>query len=743
LCYNTNTKEITYSTGGGGWNVSGTYIYNNPLSNNVGIGTSNPQYALDVSGTIQTNNLILSSNPNIVTTGSVIFSGNNCLFITSGSITLTSTYICNYIIVGGGGGGVSGSTNGGSGGGGGGFSTGQMTLSSGTYSITVGSGGASNTAGGNSIFNGVTSGGGQTDKTGGTGNTQGGSGGSGSSGNGTSGTNSPSSFSFNGYTIYVGSGGGGGGGSSGTGGSGGTFYGGSGGSGGVRGNDATVTNYGYGNGGGGGGAGGGAGGSGSNGVILLMFTTTINTNSTILQTNSTILGYKSSNGKIAIGYYAQNSTQATNSIVLNASSTILNTSTRGLYVAPIRNDTNITNQLCYNTNTNEITYFIPYTPVSSTTGSPTITYDSSNGIVYYVFVKSGSITLSTACQCNYIIVGGGGNGGSVVIDTSYGAGGGGGGQILTGISSLSNTITPYSVNVGTSNNSSSFNGITAIAGSNGSNPSITVGGAGGVGGSGTGASGGTGFLYDSVDTTTAQGKGNNSITFNNTTIYVGNGGGGGGGCYGGTNAGNGARGHKVGLIMNGSAAENGGGYGNGGGGGLYNINNGNGGNGSGGIIILQFSNITNNNTTNVINGNTIFNGNAIFNGTVTTTNNINKTILYSSPIKSSNISSNAQYNLFSPISLNPGIWLLNMSFFLTVNNMNNLEVHCNAHKIYYITAPSPNINGYYQYPITYLVNPTITTTYTISITVAFSSGSCTINNDRSVNDNCYLQCVQL
>ncbi len=58
---------------------------------------------------------------------------------------------------------------------------------------------------------------------------------------------------------------------------------------------------------------------------------------------------------IAIGYSAGNSNQPANSIVINASGNILNGSTSGFYVDPIRN-TNGGTVLNYNTTTKEISY---------------------------------------------------------------------------------------------------------------------------------------------------------------------------------------------------------------------------------------------------------------------------------------------------------------------------------------------------------------------------------------------------
>ena len=96
--------------------------------------------------------------------GLITFSGGNASsFI--GAISIT------YLIVGGGGGGGSGHAGGGGGGGGGGIISGSAELEAGTYSITVGAGGAGAVAadpdyedagysGGSSTFNSLTAGGG-------------------------------------------------------------------------------------------------------------------------------------------------------------------------------------------------------------------------------------------------------------------------------------------------------------------------------------------------------------------------------------------------------------------------------------------------------------------------------------------------------------------------------------------------------------------------------------------------------
>jgi len=83
---------------------------------------------------------------------------NQWTFNSSGTWTVTSPGIAYYAIVagGGGGGGGLGARANGSGGGGGGVVTGILSVNTGTYSITVGSGGAQNTSGTNTMFGSLT-----------------------------------------------------------------------------------------------------------------------------------------------------------------------------------------------------------------------------------------------------------------------------------------------------------------------------------------------------------------------------------------------------------------------------------------------------------------------------------------------------------------------------------------------------------------------------------------------------------
>ena len=229
-------------------------------------------------------------------------------YLNSWITVASANYSISYLIVGGGGG---GGTDAAGGGGAGGMIVGSMALVSGNiYTVTVGNGGAPNTTGTNSVFNGITAlgggCGGNDNQSGGPGGSGGGSGYQGSGGSGTAGqgnaggsgnnntgyygaggggaggagSNAPgaapggsgSSSTISGSVLYYAGGGGGGFGGSPSGGAGAGGIGnpsgtGGGGNGHVGGNGTT-------NAGGGGGGGGGtaAGGNGGSGVVILSYT---------------------------------------------------------------------------------------------------------------------------------------------------------------------------------------------------------------------------------------------------------------------------------------------------------------------------------------------------------------------------------------------------------------------------------------------------------------------------------------
>lgn len=218
--------------------------------------------------------------------------------------TLGSTYptTANYILIGGGGGGGNGAVPGqntaGGGGGGGQITTGTVSLSAQTYTITVGDGGAANTNGGNTTAfsataigglkganstsnaggNGGNSGSGKTGGNGQTGNAGGPDAGGGGAGDSTNGSNSPggtggaggagTTLTSLGYSItYAGGGGGGGAGSAQVGGAGGAGGGGAGGNNGSAGTAGTANT----GGGGGGSSGSNNGAPGGSGVAIVWY----------------------------------------------------------------------------------------------------------------------------------------------------------------------------------------------------------------------------------------------------------------------------------------------------------------------------------------------------------------------------------------------------------------------------------------------------------------------------------------
>ncbi len=188
----------------------------------------------DYAGTWSTNNVTLNINGNNLngSSGNAILNlGRESIGLvyidsTQGWIPYTGinaetpvrNYVISYLLVGGGGGGGNGSNNGAGGGGAGAVIPGTATLNGGTfYAITVGAGGLNGgvSSGGNTIFNGITAGGGAF---GGNDGNGGGNGANNSSGGGGAGSGGGTS---GGSGNGTGNAGGGGGGNSGCGGGGG------------------------------------------------------------------------------------------------------------------------------------------------------------------------------------------------------------------------------------------------------------------------------------------------------------------------------------------------------------------------------------------------------------------------------------------------------------------------------------------------------------------------------------------
>jgi len=175
---------------------------------NVGIGTVTPDSSLEVNGTFRVKMLLQFS----ATGGSITQDGDYTVhtFTTFGTFTVNGTTNVEYLVVAGGGGGGS---NGG--GGAGGLVIGTKSVSTGEYTVTVGSGGVAATAGSDSIFDTITAvKGGMGGGTGG--DLNGGSGGGGGGYTGTTGGTATVGQGNNGGTgnpasptYYCGAGGGG------------------------------------------------------------------------------------------------------------------------------------------------------------------------------------------------------------------------------------------------------------------------------------------------------------------------------------------------------------------------------------------------------------------------------------------------------------------------------------------------------------------------------------------------------
>jgi hypothetical protein len=139
-----NTDRITINTSG-----------------NVGIGTTAPAATLHVAG-----NCIIDGVS--ATGGTVTEVGGYRIhtFTSSGTFTVTNGGTVEYLVVAGGGGGGLGNNNGGGGGGAGGYITSSLEVSTQSYNVTVGAGGAGRSvhadggSGSNSMFGSITAAGG-------------------------------------------------------------------------------------------------------------------------------------------------------------------------------------------------------------------------------------------------------------------------------------------------------------------------------------------------------------------------------------------------------------------------------------------------------------------------------------------------------------------------------------------------------------------------------------------------------
>jgi autotransporter-associated beta strand protein len=248
---------------------------------------------------------------------------------------------------------------------------------------------------------------------------------------------------------------------------------------------------------------------------------------------------------------------------------------------------------------------------------------TSNGVyTVHSFTASGTLTVSSAGNVDYLVVGGGGGGGDV--QGGWIAGGGGAGGFLTGTTAVSVGSADVTVGAGGSGanttaalkkgGNSVFLSITAIGGGNGASQSLT-GGTGGSGGGGGGQSFGSGASGTA-------GQGNSGLSIVGGTVAGGGGGAGAGGALNNVNGGAGLSSDITGTnvfyaggggggaeidVSPGNGGLGGGGAGNspagsdglngfngvngtggGGGGGGGPSGNSNGGNGGSGTVILRY-----------------------------------------------------------------------------------------------------------------------------------------------------------
>jgi autotransporter-associated beta strand protein len=200
---------------------------------------------------------------------------------------------------------------------------------------------------------------------------------------------------------------------------------------------------------------------------------------------------------------------------------------------------------------------------------------TSNGVyTVHSFTASGTLTVSSAGNVDYLVVGGGGGGGDV--QGGWIAGGGGAGGFLTGTTAVSVGSADVTVGAGGSGanttaalkkgGNSVFLSITAIGGGNGASLSLT-GGTGGSGGGGGGQSFGIGASGTA-------GQGNSGFSIVSGTLAGGGGGAGAGSALNNANGGAGLSSDITGTNVF---------YAGGGGGGAENdVSPGNGGLGGGG-----------------------------------------------------------------------------------------------------------------------------------------------------------------
>jgi autotransporter-associated beta strand protein len=262
--------------------------------------------------------------------------------------------------------------------------------------------------------------------------------------------------------------------------------------------------------------------------------------------------------------------------------------------------------------------------MSATNGTAT----NLGGYNILTFTASGTLTVTSGGNVDYLVVAGGGGGG--IGAANWGGGGGGGaGEMLEGAVPVTASVTPYVVavgagGIGTNGVNSSFAGVTATGGGKGGDWNI-AGSAGGSGGGGGGNNkaggaafsgniGGTGSMSGAYDgaaggggqltaggnasngTAGSGGAGKSSSITGSAVTYAGGGGGGGQSAGGVGGAGGGGAGGTGGSQTGAAGAANTGGGGGGAGG-----STGPAGAGGSGIVVLRYveaalENVSGNNT---------------------------------------------------------------------------------------------------------------------------------------------------
>lgn len=589
--------QITTQVFGNGATTTNTYNQNQlyRLTNKVSTSTvgvlQNISYTYDGNGNIteMTNSTTLHTPKTI----SYSYDALNRLTraVCCGTSISTSTSHVKVLVIGGGGGGGSGDTAGGGGGGGYQYDA-NLVISSGTHSVTIGSGGSGGVAGtgssgGNSVFETITAigggGGGTHGVNGQNGSSGGGAGYDGSAGSGTGGQGTSGGTGAVFGSDHASGGGGGGAGVSGSNASGG--FAGAGGNGTTSSITGSSVTYGGGGGGGGydhstdksGAGGAGGGGAGASTGSAQNGTANLGGGGGGWGYGGSTSGGNGGSGVVIISYASDGSdgilaSSTGGTITTSGGQRIHTFNSSGTFTAESVGDQSSGDPVGY---TQTFTYdaignLLIKTENSTTTnyfyqGTTTSNYANPHAVTAIQVTASSSV----AGHVKVLAIGGGG-GGAGSGGGSGGGGGGGGYQYdsLHNVASQSYSVTVGSGGSGGGNNSSGFNGNDSIF------DSITAsGGAGGgkYGNSGLdGASGGGGGGNNNSGGSGTSGQGSNGGSGGVFSAgHTAGGGGGGAGVAGGNasnpNGGNGGNG--LSNSISGASAT----YAGGGGGGKENI----------------------------------------------------------------------------------------------------------------------------------------------------------------------------